>query len=169
MIRSSRADDHEWIRATAARVYQDLGDYGTIIPSWLEHPGVMAFVDDGDGSELRGFILVGFYTPKSTRPATRPTVAEPRRAGSCVADLLAIAVAPTHQRHGVGRALLSYAVDVARAASAERPVPEIRLTVSEDNRVARSLFERTGFRVLDEDYGNYDGGQRAIRMSLALE
>ncbi len=160
MISRATPADFDWIRATAAAVYRELGDYGTIIPSWLEHSGVLTFVDTAEGGERRGFILVGFYTPDD--PITA------RDDGACVADLLAIAVAPEHQRQGVGTALLRFALDVARAASVERDVPEIRLTVSEDNAVAQSMFGKTGFTVLADDYGSYDGGQRAIRMRCSL-
>ncbi len=161
MIRRATQADHDWIRTTAAAVYRDLGDYGTIIPSWLEHTGVLSFVDTADGGERRGFILVGFYTPDE--PITA------RDDGACIADLLAIAVAPEHQRRGIGSGLLRCALDVARAACVERDVPEIRLTVSEDNTVARSMFDRAGFTTLDGDHGNYDGGQRAVRMRRAIE
>lgn len=156
MIRSSRPDDHAWIRDTAALVYSELGDYGTIIPSWLDHPGVLAFVEVDDAGSRRGFILVGFYTPEGARGR------------ECIADLLAIGVAPEHQRCGIGSQLLAYAVEVARAAATRQRVPEIRLTVADTNLGARALFERAGFRILTEDYGNYDGGQRALRMSRAL-
>jgi ribosomal protein S18 acetylase RimI-like enzyme len=161
VIRRCTSADHEWIRETAAQVYRDLGDYGTIIPSWLDHPGVLCFVEQADeGSEPRGFILVGFYDPNGGDAAPEDEV--------CIADLLAIAVAPAHQRRGVGSEMLLYAIDVARAARADRRVSELRLTVADGNAGARALFDRNGFTVVDETYGSYDGGQRAIRMRLPL-
>jgi hypothetical protein len=56
--------DPEWIRDTAAEVYARLGDYTRIIPSWMNHPGVLSFVeaiDEGEREVRRGFILIGFY------------------------------------------------------------------------------------------------------------
>ena len=156
MISRATQADHDWIRDTAAAVYRELGDYGTIIPSWIDHAGVLTFVETTDSGQRRGFILVGFYTPDE--PITA------RDDGACVGDLLAIAVAPAHQRQGVGTGLLRHALDVVRAAGVERSVPEIRLTVSEDNAVARAMFDKAGFTVLDDHFGSYDGGQRAIRM-----
>lgn len=159
MIRRAKPADHAWIRDTAADVYRSLGDYATIIPSWLEHTGVLAYVEDAAAEgepRRRGFILLGFYEPETVPP------------GAYVADLLAIAVAPGFQRQGLGRHLLRYAIHVARLAGRENRVPEIRLTVAETNAAGRRLFSSSGFRVLDEDHGCYEGGQRAIRMALPL-
>ena len=161
MIHRATEADHDWIRTTAAAVYRALGDYGTIIPSWLAHTGVLSFVDTAGGGQRRGFILVGFYTADESITG--------RDDGAWTADLLAIAVAPEHQRQGVGKGLLCYALEVARAAGTERCVTEIRLTVSDGNTVARSMFDKAGFSVIDDDFGSYDGGQRAIRMRRAIE
>ncbi len=160
MIRRSHPGDADWIRRTAAHVYAPLGDYGTIIPAWMAHPGVMTFVEEVEAR--RGFILVGFYEPTDE-------VAPRGERTHLVADLLAIAVAPEHQRQGVGSMLLHFAVDLATEAAFESlPVRELRLTVADTNAPARALFARCGFVVLDEHHGAYDGGQRAIRMRRTL-
>lgn len=157
MIRRAAPEDSDWIRDVAAEVYAHFGDYGRIIPSWMAHPGVLTFVETAPGSgDRQGFILLGFYEP--------PDVP----AGEYVADLLAIAVGPAHQRQGVGRRLLEYAIDLATLAGRRVAVPEIRLTVADSNAPARKLFERCGFEVLDAQHGSYDGGQRAIRMRRRL-
>jgi ribosomal protein S18 acetylase RimI-like enzyme len=161
MIRRSdpRRGDPEWIRSTAAEVYASLGDYGKIIPSWMSHPGVLTFVETGDegGVEVRrGFILVGFYEPDDLVPKR------------VVADLLAIGVAPAHQRRGIGRMLLAYALDVARLAHRDPPAAELRLTVADTNEPALRLFREAGFELLDPKHGSYDGGQRALRMRRRL-
>jgi ribosomal protein S18 acetylase RimI-like enzyme len=157
VIRQSVPDDADWIRTVAAEVYAPLGDYGVIIPSWMAHPGVLTFVEcDDKETHRRGFILIGFYVPNDM----------PR--GALVADLLAIAVAAEHQRRGVGKILLTYAIDLARMAGERVPVPELRLTVADTNSGARKLFESFEFEVLDENHGSYDGGQRAIRMRHKL-
>jgi GNAT superfamily N-acetyltransferase len=127
MIRRALPGDAEWIRVTAAHVYAPLGDYGTIIPAWMEHAGVMTFVDDEEGAR-RGFILVGFYDPGE------PPSGVPGAGAALVADLLAIAVAPEHQRLGVGTRLLHFAIDLATEAGRERvAVREMRLTVADTN------------------------------------
>lgn len=153
MIRRAVPDDHAWIRDTSSQVYADFGDYGTIIPAWMAHPGVLTFLEcDDESGERRGFILVGFYEPPDVKR------------GDYVADLLAIAVAPQHQRSGIGGRLLEFAVDLAQQAGRRVPVPELRLTVAHTNLPAQRLFQKNGFVVLDANHGNYDGGQRAIRM-----
>ena len=143
--------DHGWIAAVAGDVYGDLGDYATIIRSWLDHPGVLTYVDED--VEPRGFTLLGFYEPSGTTP------------GAFVADLLAIAVAPGHQRQGIGTRLLEHAIQLAGVVGDSSGVAEIRLTVSETNAVGQRFFTSFGFRVMDQDHGRYDGGQRAIRMT----
>ena len=154
--------DHTWIADVAADVYGELGDYGSIIRSWLAHPGVLTYVEDarepgGRHQDVaRGFTLLGFYEPDTVRR------------GPYVADLLAIAVARRFQRKGVGTRLLEHAIHLAGLASGAGRLVEMRLTVAETNQVGRHFFSSFGFRVLDEDHGHYDGGQRAIRMVRAL-
>jgi ribosomal protein S18 acetylase RimI-like enzyme len=161
MIRRAAPTDSEFITETGARVYAPLGDYARILPGWLSHPGVLAFVeaDDGTTDRPRGFILLGFYTgwgEGSPRP------------GELVADLLAIAVAPEHQRSGIGTRLLTFALEFVSEAAARAPVKEMRLTVADTNPGAQRLFGHHGFEILDANHGAYDGGQRAIRMRRAI-
>jgi ribosomal protein S18 acetylase RimI-like enzyme len=158
MIRRAAASESDWMTRTAAVVYAPLGDYGRILPGWIAHPGVLAFVEAEDATpdRPRGFILVGFYSGWSD--------AIPAPPGQLVADLLAIAVAPEHQRRGIGTRLLDFAVELVEEAAVRTPVVELRLTVADTNLGAQRLFRRKGFEVLDEHHGAYDGGQRAIRM-----
>lgn len=155
MVRRATPADHGWIQYVGTEVYRTLGDYGRILPSWLDHPGVLTYVDQDEVGALRGFLLLGFYQPADA-------------GGRWVADLLAIAVAPAHQRRGLGKELLAHALEVARSAGRASDVREIRLTVAENNTVGQRLYTRTGFSVVDEDHGSYDGGQRAIRMARYL-
>jgi ribosomal protein S18 acetylase RimI-like enzyme len=146
----------------AADVYGELGDYGSIIRSWLAHPGVLTYLDEArehnprGTTTSRGFTLLGFYEPAAGA------------SGPHVADLLAIAVSRPHQRKGVGTALLQHAIHLAGLAARAGRVVEMRLTVADTNQVGRHFFSSFGFRVLDEDHGHYDGGQRAIRMARTL-
>jgi ribosomal protein S18 acetylase RimI-like enzyme len=159
VIRRASVADHAWIAVVAADVYGDLGDYGTIIRSWLGHPGVLTYLDEmreGDAAVARGFTLLGFY-----EPADGVT-------GATIADLLAIAVDRPYQRSGIGSRLLEHAIHLAGLNRQGGRVSEIRLTVADSNQVGQRFFASYGFRVLDENHGHYDGGQRAIRMARPL-
>lgn len=157
MVRRATSADLPWIRELAAEAYGDLGDYGNIIPAWIEHPGVMAFVDESADPVpvRRGFVLLGFYQPDDDVEIY-------------TADLLALAVGREHRRLGVGRRLLEHAIELARMAARDADVREMRLTVAEGNLVGQRLYTSAGFARVDEDHGFYDGGQRAIRMTMPL-
>ena len=154
-IRRYQSSDRDWVIAVAAEVYDDLGDYAAIIPPWLEHPGVVGWVEESDGAPplARGFCLLGFYAAGD---------------GQAIAELVALAVAPPFQGAGIGRALLSHAVEMAELACQRAERAEMRLTVAADNSVGRHLYESTGFALIDGDHGTYDQGQRAIRMARRL-
>jgi len=159
VIRRASVADHPWIADVAADVYGNLGDYGTIIRSWLGHPGVLTYLDemrDGAAVVARGFILLGFYEPPGGE------------LGSHIADLLAIAVDRPFQRGGIGSRLLEHAIHLAGLSRQGGRISEIRLTVADSNQVGQRFFASFGFRVLDEQHGHYDGGQRAIRMGRRL-
>jgi ribosomal protein S18 acetylase RimI-like enzyme len=83
-------------------------------------------------------------------------------------DLVAIAVEPAWQARGVGRALLAFVEDEARTLAGGRSACSVRLTVAEDNAVARGLFEGTGYRPIDGEHGRYDGGQRSMGLRKRL-
>ena len=160
MIRLATPSDHPGITGIAAEVYEDLGDYGNIIPSWFLHPGVEVYVDidneSTDESQVRSFLLLGYFEPLSAHNK------------QLLVDLLAIAVVPNCQRQGIGRALLLEAIRIATKAAHGFTHADLRLTVSETNPVAQRLFSSEGFEILDPHHGTYDRGQRAIRMSRRL-
>ena len=65
-IRRAEVADHPWIIATGAEAYRDLGDYTRILPSWLEQPGVLAWIDHDVQNRGRGFAMLGFYLDDPT-------------------------------------------------------------------------------------------------------
>src|SRR3954469_14952295 len=103
MIRRAEIQDYPWIVATGADAYLDLGDYTRILPSWLEQPGVLAWIDHelADRSLGGGFAMLGFYLEDALGTGT-PQV---------IADLLALAVIPAHQRRGIGQRLLTHVIE----------------------------------------------------------
>jgi ribosomal protein S18 acetylase RimI-like enzyme len=154
MIRRAEVQDYPWIVATGAEAYRDLGDYTRILPSWLEQPGVLAWIDHDSQNRGRGFAMLGFYTDDANSKEV-------------VADLLALAVLPAFQRHGIGSTLLAHVIEVAERVAPSSHITQLRLTVSEDNTGAQRLYARTGFRIVDNS-ATYDRGQRALRMVRPL-
>ena len=161
MIRRADAADHPWIVASGAEAYADLGDYTRILPSWLEQPGVPAWIEHDLQNRNRGFAMLGFYLEE---PAVMPGA---HNASAVVADLLALAVQPTFQRKGIGTKLLLHVIDVAERVAPTSRIATLRLTVAETNTSAQRLYARNGFRIVDGS-STYDRGQRALRMVRLL-
>lgn len=159
MIRRAEVQDHPWIVATGAEAYADLGDYTRILPSWLEQPGVLAWIDHDVQGRGRGFAMLGFYTEEGSR--------EVGRRQQVIADLLALAVLPLFQRKGIGSKLLAHVIDVAERVAPSSHIAQLRLTVAENNVGAQRLYARAGFHVV-EGAATYDRGQRALRMVRSL-
>jgi ribosomal protein S18 acetylase RimI-like enzyme len=158
MIRRAEVQDHPWIVASGAEAYADLGDYTRILPSWLEQPGVLAWIDHDVQGRGRGFAMLGFYTEDAPRADGKQQV---------VADLLALAVLPLYQRKGIGSKLLAHVIDVAERVAPSSHISQLRLTVAENNVGAQRLYARAGFHIV-EGSATYDRGQRALRMVRAL-
>jgi ribosomal protein S18 acetylase RimI-like enzyme len=159
MIRRAEVQDYPWIVATGAEAYRDLGDYTRILPSWLEQPGVLAWIDQDAQSRGRGFAMLGFYMEElaSGKTSTRQVIA----------DLLALAVLPAYQHHGIGTRLLDHVIEVAERVAPSSHIHQLRLTVAEHNTSAQRLYARAGFHIVD-GAATYDRGQRALRMSRPL-
>jgi ribosomal protein S18 acetylase RimI-like enzyme len=156
LIRRADATDHPWIISTGAAAYRDLGDYTRILPSWLEQPGVLAWIDQDVAGRDRGFAMLGFY------------LEDPLAAGSeVVADLLALAILPPYQNRGIGSKLLAHVIEVAERVAPSSRIRALRLTVADSNTGAQRLYARSGFRVVDGS-ATYDRGQRALRMVRPL-
>lgn len=156
LIRRAEPSDHPWIVATGAEAYRDLGDYTRILPSWLEQPGVLAWIEQDGQGRGRGFAMLGFYTEDLARS---PQV---------IADLLALAVLPNYQNVGIGSRLLHHVIEVAERVAPSSQITHLRLTVAEDNTGAQRLYARNNFTIVDGS-ATYDRGQRALRMARPLE
>jgi ribosomal protein S18 acetylase RimI-like enzyme len=165
MIRRAEVADHPWIIATGAEAYRDLGDYTRILPSWLEQPGVLAWIDHDIQGRGRGFAMLGFYLDDGARSAAPQT---PDTVTPVVADLLALAVLPGFQGKGIGTKLLHHVIEVAERVAPQSRISSLRLTVAESNTGAQRLYARNGFRIVDGS-ATYDRGQRALRMARPLE
>ena len=80
------------------------------------------------------------------------------------AQILDIAVAPSHRKKGVGEALLKRAVDIAR----ERGAEVILLEVRESNTAAIKLYEKSGFLRYSTRKKYYEGKEDALLMRKTL-
>jgi ribosomal protein S18 acetylase RimI-like enzyme len=174
MIRRAEAQDHPWIVATGAEAYADLGDYTRILPSWLEQPGVLAWIDHDMQGRGRGFAMLGFYTEEARAVGTAEAAAALANAApngihrqQVIADLLALAVLPAYQRRGIGSKLLDHVIEVSERVAPASHITQLRLTVAENNTGAQRLYARTGFHIV-EGGATYDRGQRALRMVRPL-
>ena len=80
------------------------------------------------------------------------------------AEVLTLAVQPTHRRQGVGRALLRAGLDGALAAGAET----VFLEVAADNSAALALYRAAGFEAAGHRAGYYHrpGGVAADALVL---
>lgn len=166
MIRRAELADHPWIVASGAEAYHDLGDYTRILPSWLEQPGVLAWIDFDIKNRGRGFAMLGFYVDGFDDSSGSAAYREPA-ASHVVADLLALAVLPAFQRRGIGSKLLHHVIEVAERVAPSSHITTLRLTVAESNTSAQRLYARNGFRIVD-GLATYDRGQRALRMARSL-
>jgi ribosomal-protein-alanine N-acetyltransferase len=82
------------------------------------------------------------------------------------ADIINIAVAASHRRHGVGRLFIERIVRLCR----QRGVPLLWLRVRASNRGAQRFYRQMGFRVRGRFQGYYvDPDEPAVIMALELE
>lgn len=86
------------------------------------------------------------------------------RAGTSVARVYSLAVAPEARGQGVAVRLLNHAIERARTDGAA----VLRLETRADNHRAQSLFTRSGFRESGRHSDYYDDGMAAIRFQRYL-
>lgn len=84
--------------------------------------------------------------------------------GSAIARLYSLAVLPAARSHGIGRALLRAAEQVAL----DRDCAVLRLEVRVDNSAARALYQSEGFAEFDRVAGYYGDGADAVRLERSL-
>lgn len=79
-------------------------------------------------------------------------------------EIINLAVAPQARRQGIGAALMGYAMARARREGAQA----MFLEVSADNKAARSLYEREGFRQVGIRHDYYRNGPNNYTDALIL-
>jgi RimJ/RimL family protein N-acetyltransferase len=126
VIRPARPDDAAALRALDRAVWSLSVTPGPLSDASFDTEGVLVAEVDG---EPAGYVALG----RATRLESNRHVLYVR----------GLNVAPDHQRHGIGRALLGAAVEAAREQGARR----LTLRVLSTNPQARALYESFGFVV----------------------
>ncbi len=150
MLVSAQPRHREFVRRLSAEVFARFGSYDKTLPTMMEWPSIRTIVAEARGRPV-GFAMVSLED-----------------AGVGEIDLTAIAVEPAWQSRGTGRALLRHVEQLARSAVAAGRPASVRLTVAEDNRRARELFEAVGYRLVPGEEDRYSGGQRSLMLRKAL-
>ncbi|MGZ4335015.1 MAG: GNAT family N-acetyltransferase [Gaiellaceae bacterium] len=120
-INASTRDDLEQLYLLAKAAFGD-------VPGWSDRR-VMTVL-------RRDFV---FVAREHAKPVGYVALRRDEATGSVVIDQLL--VAPGHEQRGIGRRLLGYAEGYAIA----QRVQTIRIVAEQDNRPARSFYQRSGF------------------------
>ena len=150
MLRAGGPADAEFVADLARTAFSAYGEYERVLPHWLGTRGVATVVAEKEGAPA-GFAMVGM------RPGLY--------LGRADAELLALAVAVSARRRGIGRALVREAIAIAERWR----VRGIRLHTAEKNRVAQRLFAAEGFLAESSREGFYPNGQGAVAMRRPVE
>jgi ribosomal protein S18 acetylase RimI-like enzyme len=180
-IRAGSNKDVAFVRALSTEVFDQFGDYGTFLPTYLNHPSVLTAIGEEHGAPV-GFIMLALVS--STRglpwegdavaarsdPAGELEAADEEEDREWLdAEVLAIAVEPAHQAAEVGTRLLQYALSCAEGWQRTMGVRSVQLNVAHTNRGAIRFFDRMGFVEIDPYDGTYPKGQRSIRMARLID
>jgi len=123
----------------------------------LAEPSVLAVIAELEG-ELAGAMLVA---PCRERWAPGSPIPE---GPAPLAELLALAVAPSYRRSGIGTQLALAARDFAQHAGANR----IEANVAESNVAIHNLLGGLGWRPTALEHETYADGQRAFRIAAQI-
>ncbi len=147
---SAQPRHRAFVRLLSAEVFARFGSYDKTLPTMMGWPWIRTVVAQARGRPI-GFAMISLED-----------------AGVGEIDLTAIAVEPAWQSRGVGRTLLRHVEQVARSTVAAGRPASVRLTVAEDNRRARGLFEAVGYRLVPGEEDRYSGGQRSLMLRKNL-
>jgi ribosomal protein S18 acetylase RimI-like enzyme len=134
-----------------------------VTPAPDPDPGFALF--DGRAEPESTLVAILDGEPAGLIALARPTTLESHRH---VLEVIDLAVAPAHQRQGIGRTLLEAAAELARSRGARR----LTLRVLSSNPGARALYEDCGFVVEGVLRGEFllDGAYvDDVLMALALD
>ena len=145
VIRPSRPQDLGYIERLSKHVFHPYGPYEAVLANWFQSDMALTCV------ALRGKKPIGFAM--QSLPADLFNLPP-------VSELLAIAVEPSEQGHGVGRLLMAAVDKRAKALGVEKMV----LYTAVENWVGQGLFTQFGFMPIETVPRFYPKGQDALMM-----
>ncbi len=148
LVRRGKPADYAALSRIAGDVFAPYGDYSEVLSSFLFIDDMVTLVAEA-GGRVVGFLQLGIV-PFGTK--------------SLAVDVLAVGVDASYQGKGIGRRLFQAAFAEVDRRGRELPIRALLLTVAHTNDRAMALFESLGFRFTGESAGQYDGGQKALRM-----
>jgi ribosomal protein S18 acetylase RimI-like enzyme len=148
-IRTAGPRDLPFVCDLSRRVFRRYGPYEEILPRWFISGLSMVVVAETQRGPV-GFAMMARVADQG--------------AGRETAEIMAIAVDPSRQGQGVGRALMETLERKARQASIRRLI----LHTAIDNLTAKALFSRLGFIAVEARQGFYPEGQHALMMIKIL-
>jgi ribosomal-protein-alanine N-acetyltransferase len=148
-IRTAESGDLSFVCDVSRRVFRRYGPYEEILPRWFISGLTMTVLAETPRGPV-GFAMMARVADQGAEQET--------------AEIMAIAVEPARQGHGVGHALMEALERKAREASVRRLI----LHTAIDNMAAKVLFSRLGFSVAEARKGFYPEGQNALMMCKML-
>lgn len=148
-IRPGRKSDACFIRRLTMEVFTIYGPYEEAVPKWFELDTTVTLISTLN-EEPVGFAMIGRLSNKW----------DLRR----VTELLAIAVDPKSRGTGIGDMLVK---EIEKRAAKLR-IKRIFLHTAVNNRPARGLFTKHGYRPCEIKRNFYPAGQDAVVMSKEI-
>ncbi len=136
--RKAKEEDYPFV-LEGSREFEVFGPYREIISNWLKDPWVETWIYNN----RKGFLLLGPFFPLFFRSQI---------------DIMAIYVAPSWRRKGIGGKMLHFAEQRARA----KGYRFLRAHVGCGNFPALRLFQKASFKIKKRIEGYYPSGLAAF-------
>lgn len=172
-IRAGIGRDEPFVKALSSEVFDQFGDYGTFLPTYLNHPSVFTSIVELSNAPV-GFLMLAVVASQRPLPGDDDLVVDEEDGTEqdpqewLDAEILAIAVVPQCQGRSIGRHLLRHALNYVASWQRAISLRSVQLNVADSNCKAIRFFKKMGFVVVNPEDGKYPMGQRSIRMALRL-
>lgn len=143
-------EERRFITRLLARVMSTQSNYEYILSDCLLEPAVLKIIVMSQNNPL-GFAMI--------------RITQTVKSGYGKVDLLAMAIAPEHQKQGIGINLLSYIESVAM----RNGLRKLQANIPENNIEVSSFFLKAGYRIVYDNSDYYSEGQALLRMVKILK